>query len=127
MTISESTMYRYWVAAVRAKYHNKCALCNNDEGLALECHHVIKRSKVLTRWDHRNGILLCIKCHGLATDMDPLVLTAINAKVDLQYLAERSRITSKQYFADHSITRGEWYEKQLAENKAIAQGVGSWG
>ena len=118
MSYSESYMADWWRRAVRAKYNNKCAVCGSIDGL--EAHHVIKRSRILTRWDHRNGILLCLACHREA-HIDPVVKSQINGIVDIYHLSRMSKVTSKQYFAEAGITKNEYYMTMLAANKHVAR------
>ena len=118
MSYSESYMAAWWRRAVRAKCNNRCAICGGIDGL--EAHHVIPRARILTRWDHRNGILLCTECHREA-HVDPMVRSTIHGYVNLKVLSGLSKQTSKQYFAEHGITKIEYYMTMLAANKHVAR------
>jgi len=120
MSYSESYMADWWRRAVRAKCNNRCAICGGIDGL--EAHHVIKRSRILTRWDHRNGILLCLACHREA-HIDPVVKSRINGIVDIYHLSRMSKVTSKQYFAEAGITKNEYYMTMLASNKHVVRNL----
>jgi hypothetical protein len=53
---------KLWSLAVRKKYP-RCVLCGSSNHL--QAHHaIVRRARSLaTRWDIRNGIALCVKCH----------------------------------------------------------------
>ena len=114
---SESYMSEVWRKAVRRKYHDRCAICGEWQGL--ECHHIIGRSRLLTRFDHRNGILLCVSCHKRAHE-DPLIKHKVHSMVNLEHLSKLAMTNSKQYFAKHTISRTEYYKQQMEENKREA-------
>ena len=118
MSYAESYMSEWWRRAIRAKYNNRCALCGEVYGL--EAHHVIPRARMLTRWHHDNGILLCAECHKEA-HVDPMVRSRIHGYVNLKVLSGLSKQTSKQYFAEAGITKNEYYMTMLAANKHVAR------
>ena len=120
MAYSESHMAQYWRKAVHEKWHHRCALCGTYG--SLQAHHIIRRALLLTRWDHRNGILLCEACHRAAHDV-PSAREKVLSMVDVDTLSAFANQTSAQYFAKHTISKGEYYKMQLEENKRIAEGV----
>ena len=57
----EAKADKCWSEAIRAR-DKKCIICGRRENL--QAHHAInRRGKKATRWDLRNGITLCVKCH----------------------------------------------------------------
>ena len=84
----------------------------------MDCHHIIKRSRLLTRWDWQNGIALCAKCHERATNMDHRILHEIALLAPHEHLDYfNSYPVSKDYFAETGLSKAEWYKMQLEENK----------
>ena len=57
----EAKADKAWSEAIRAR-DGKCIICGRKSNL--QAHHAInRRGKKATRWDLRNGITLCVKCH----------------------------------------------------------------
>lgn len=50
-----------WAKAVKEKYHNRCAFCNNTK--RLNAHHIIPVEFKQTRLEVENGIALCPRHH----------------------------------------------------------------
>jgi len=50
-----------WRNQVMKRYKGKCVLCGNYKNP--NAHHIIPRTFKETRWDPRNGIILCPKHH----------------------------------------------------------------
>jgi hypothetical protein len=76
------------------------------------------------RWDWRNGIPLCLKCHEEVTNMKLSTIHKIMLKAPHEYLDYfNSYPTSADYFAEAGITKADWYKMQLEENKRKAGGV----
>jgi len=70
----EKKQERLWREAVWARDGGKCRWCRRHvvKSLALlpergECHHVTPREHRATRWDARNGVLVCAACHQRLT------------------------------------------------------------
>lgn len=59
----EKTLDNRWRIKVNDRWNGRCAMCATRHGL--ECHHIIKRRFKSTRWDVRNGLLLCVEHHGM--------------------------------------------------------------
>lgn len=63
--LSNGYLDSLWSKAVKTKWHNCCALCYATEGL--ESHHIVhRRQSWVLRWEVKNGVALCAKCHSLA-------------------------------------------------------------
>lgn len=116
--LSESTMHRLWRKAVLVNHSHRCAFCGMPGDENLECHHIVKRRKLLTRWDWKNGIALCHDCHKIAH-------TAAGAyKIGLKhphfrYLTEMENLISKDVFVRMETNVTEWYLKQAEEMREI--------
>jgi len=64
MTKAQIKKYdKIWSQLILFKYPY-CPRCGSNE--AMSPHHIIKRRKYSTRWDLRNGIGLCRRCHCFA-------------------------------------------------------------
>lgn len=59
---------RLWSAAVRHDWADKCAICGARK---CEAHHLVPRQHQAMRYDLRNGIALCAKCHQFDRDFSP--------------------------------------------------------
>jgi len=114
--LSESRMHQLWRKAVLIKHNKSCAFCGSPG--PLECHHIVRRRKLLTRWDWKNGIALCPVCHREAHTMRGQMRIAATFPW-WGYLEERENRISKEVFADLGITAGEWYYRQAEEMRDI--------
>ncbi len=54
-------------AYVKERDGNKCRYCGNTL-MRLDVHHIIRRSVYGLRWDEKNLITLCLKCHTWAQE-----------------------------------------------------------
>jgi len=50
-----------WREIILNKYNAKCVIC--DDTKRPNAHHIIPKNFIKTRWDVKNGILLCPKHH----------------------------------------------------------------
>jgi hypothetical protein len=53
--------------------HNRdvgCQWCRKNDGSKLDAHHIFSRTNRSTRWDTKNGILLCYYCHNFRIGKD---------------------------------------------------------
>lgn len=64
-----------WRRAVRARDGHVCRVCKRHVVVSLElranraeCHHITGRSHKPTRYDVRNGLLVCLGCHQRIED-----------------------------------------------------------
>lgn len=57
-----------WSCAVREDWNHLCAVCG---GGTCDAHHLIPRQFYATRYDLRNGIALCRRCHQFDPDISP--------------------------------------------------------
>lgn len=65
---------REWRKAVWKRDEGKCRWCKRKVAKTIElvaergeCHHVVGRANEATRWEPRNGMLLCKTCHERIT------------------------------------------------------------
>ena len=61
----EDKLDRLWSKKIHLIWNEKCAMCGCAYNLSPH-HGIVKRKYKSTRWDIRNGFLLCINHHGLA-------------------------------------------------------------
>ena len=50
-----------WRAAIVKEYKGQCVICGDKK--MPNAHHIIPKNFLETRWDEKNGILLCPKHH----------------------------------------------------------------
>ena len=50
-----------WSIKVRNTYDNKCVICGSDK--FINAHHIESRKNSALRFDIKNGVALCPKCH----------------------------------------------------------------
>lgn len=60
---------RLWALTVKIAWHNRCAMCSR--GGVLNAHHLVPRQHQAVRYDLRNGICLCSRCHQWCPDRSP--------------------------------------------------------
>ena len=116
---SESTMLKYWRAAVRAKRGNQCIWdgCHNK---AEEIHHYIHRRYKLTAYDEENGVPLCKGHHAQADRLYGREL--LRKYLDVAYLQGLSMHgTVKNYLSVTGQTRAEFLHATLARLKEITR------
>jgi hypothetical protein len=108
----DDNLLHWWRKCVRAEWV-ECGLCGSTDNL--QAHHIIPRAHFLTRWDWRNGILLCGKCHSnihnaIGTDK---IKNAIG-KESWEQIEALSMITQKDFLSSHGLTRKE-FQAQILE------------
>jgi hypothetical protein len=57
-----------WSLAIRADWNHQCAVCGAGKS---ESHHLVPRQHQATRYELRNGIALCARCHQFDPDISP--------------------------------------------------------
>ena len=116
--LSESRMHQLWRRAVLVKAGHRCAFCGQPGDCELECHHIVRRRKLLTRWDWMNGIALCRDCHRIGhTKLGEMKIMKVHPHYD--YLVERENLISKDVFVDLQINDNGWYHRQAEEMRDI--------
>ena len=118
--VSDSYLNQMWRKAVMAVWGYRCGLCWMANQ-ALECHHIVRRRKVITRWDWRNGIPLCPQCHALAhTKKGELLLSERSPYYG--ELVELEQRTYKTWLVERGKTDNEFRVQMLSELKAKVGG-----
>lgn len=117
--ISEGNLNRLWRKAVLKLFKGRCFFCQSHYTLQeIECHHTVKRRNFLLRYNWRNGIPTCKWCHGdnwklrmschqYAETPQGKHLIDVYQEPFRDYLTDRSGV-SKQWFAEHGITKREY-------------------
>ena len=114
---SESTMLKYWRAAVRAKRGNQCIWdgCHNK---AEEIHHYVHRRYKLTVYDAENGAPLCKGHHAQADRLYGREI--IRGHLNWAHLESISKFgTVKNSLSATGQTRAEFLHATLARLKEI--------
>lgn len=70
----ETKAEQKWRAAIWRRDAGKCRWCRRHVAKTIElvaergeCHHIVGRANPDTRWEPRNGVLLCLSCHERIT------------------------------------------------------------
>jgi len=105
--LAEEEANELWRRAVWEKSDGFCFVCG---GKGSDPHHFIFKSRSLAlKYDVRNGILLCKKCHSLIHKRQDSVIQGIIAikkgKDWIEYLRERKKETT--------IKTKRWLEEQI--------------
>lgn len=58
-----------WSLAIKDDWNHACAICGHRGDL--NSHHLIPRAHQATRYELRNGICLCRRCHKFCPDRAP--------------------------------------------------------
>lgn len=61
---AKRSLDKLWAARIKAR-DESCQFCGRTEG-RLNAHHIFSRRHLATRWDLRNGVLICFTCHQRA-------------------------------------------------------------
>lgn len=70
MAILKRKLLRLWSIKVRKEWGNECAVCESKEHL--NSHHLIPKEMKdsALRYDLKNGVCLCAKCHKYRYDIN---------------------------------------------------------
>lgn len=119
--MTDRYLLKLWRDAVLARYYHRCAFCEVFGDEKLDCHHIVKRRHVLTRYEVINGIPLCHACHAVAHTLTGAVKIQrlIGAK-KYEWLMDMELETIKDYLARRGISRVEWMKSQAEKLKAEA-------
>jgi len=117
---ADSTLDKAWRAAVLATYHYRCGMCGLSWHVTpVECHHIIKRRRKLTRWNWKNGIPLCVQCHELAhTKAGERAISQRHPWYEKLVMLEQ--VNFKDYLQVAEITENEFRRRTLEELKEKA-------
>jgi len=113
---NDKVLLKYWRLAVRAKWYDACGLCGRSDQ-PLDCHHIIRRGVVLTRWDVANGIPLCIPCHAKAHTAEGKADVILIGMVDYPYLMQQAQKNYKDYLLERGMVEAEFRERELVQLK----------
>lgn len=109
--LSESTMHKTWRRTVLATHRHRCAFCGTYGDENLQCHHIIKRVKFITRWDWKNGIALCHACHRAAHDVGGEIRVA-RVHPHWDYLMDRKHLLKPDHLGILKMSDQEFYKYQ---------------
>ena len=103
-TVSDKRLLTLWRLAVREIYGNYCVVCRSD---GTGCHHVIKCGQHATRWDYRNGIVLCVRCHHIADNDFDYSLRLIKPEFQ-EYIVSMRFVGYKDLLHDRGLIDDEF-------------------
>jgi len=109
--LSDSNLLKLRRQVVHKFFNGRCFFCGTTENL--EDHHIIKRRNLLTRYNWRNAILCCHKCHIFAETpqgkymitnhlqqcgfMEILMLKTIPSKIFYLTTESQKRVLKQEY------------------------------
>lgn len=101
----EKYLDRLWGMVIHSR-DTGCQLCRKQHG-KMDAHHVFTREARSTRWDTRNGILLCYYCHKYRILKDPegLRIVIVNRLGIKEYEAMYLRFHQTLKYIDYK----SWY------------------
>lgn len=111
---SDSRLLSLWRKAVLSYHGHKCFFCGTYGDATLQCHHIVRRRRVILRFDYRNGIPLCAKCHQFAhTKEGEMEIMRKHRHYD--YCVVNERLTYKQYLVENGLTDAEFRQMKKEE------------
>lgn len=101
------------IFALIIRLPGKCERCGSKSGL--QCAHVISRKNLVLRWDIRNGLCLCLRCHLYWAHKNPLEFADWYRQkypVRYEYLMKRKneivKMTLEDYKELYARLEGTW-------------------
>lgn len=122
--LSEGRLHDIWRKAVLIKGGHKCFLCGMYGDENLDCHHIIRKAKKLTRWYWKNGAPLCRRCHSQLHQQNKVKRQLENSWQYMDELDELNMYTYKDYLVKEFISHNEYYNKLELDMKAIIRDNG---
>jgi hypothetical protein len=119
--LSNGYLDTLWSRAVKTKWNHCCALCFATEGL--ESHHVVHRRRSwVMRWEIKNGVALCHKCHSLADTIN--YMDRIRGIVEWDWLGDMQVLypVKYDYLLANNITEEEFRQARAEELRGIING-----
>lgn len=118
-TLSEGRMHDLWRKSVLIKCNHNCYLCGRYGDENLDCHHIIRRVKKLTRWNWKNGVCLCRKCHNELHQQNKVKRQLENTWEHIEELDWLNVFTYKDYLISEGISHNEYYKRLELDMKDI--------
>ena len=89
---------KLWSVSVRSDWMSACAVCG---GGPCDAHHLVPRANEATRYNLRNGIALCRRCHQFCPKVSPHQ----NAAGWMRWLLEKHPLRAEWYA--NTVENGE--------------------
>lgn len=108
-------LLQIWRKAVLFLNGNRCAYCGADANHnEVECHHIIGRRNLVTKYNPLNGIPGCkYTCHRFYhTKTGERFIREHIGEECYSHLCELERYTLKDYLIKEGLTRKEWNERE---------------
>ena len=117
--VSDGYLFHWWRKAIRVVFQNRCVVCKQPEDYrCLECHHIIKRTHFITRWDWRNGVLVHTgDCHSYAASKKGEEELIARTNPYYEQLGNLELVTKKEYLQVEGMTENEFRQRTLKELK----------
>ena len=117
--MTDRYLQKYWRISVLVINNYKCIICGRRRDPSdLECHHIIKRRRLFLRHDWKNGVPVCVECHGKAHTLYGSGIIASRHEW-MDYLMDNENVNIKDYLVAHGMTRDEFLQMELDELKKI--------
>ena len=121
--LSDGRMNQLWRKVVLINAGNRCFICKkwfDDSGL--QCHHIIRRIKKITRFLPENGVALCHDCHRKLHNQNKVKRELENTWHFIDLLDELNLMTYPVYLQREGLTHYEYYTKLENRMKGIIKG-----
>ncbi len=106
-------MMKMWRSAVLTIWGERCVKCGD---MSVECHHIVRRSKGVLRYDPHNGIPLCKRHHDWADTLEGRQW--VHDRAPMEYLIERD-VLLNDYLQKCGMSRQEFHTAQAETLKRI--------
>lgn len=92
-----------WRHCIRLEWRYMDPFEDENRGQVLQCHHIIRRSDMLLRWDPMNGILLTQEHHNAADTPEMRGKIFDHPAIDREYLVRMHCVDFKNYLVENGL------------------------
>jgi len=99
---------------IRARDGNVCQWCGATH--KIQCAHIVPRTIKLLRWNERNAIALCMRCHFYRAHKDPILFAEFlqaNFKDNYEYVQKERYKDMPKLTVEHLADICEEYKVKL--------------
>ncbi len=116
---SDSTLQHYWRLAVKKEWGAGCVFHDSECWGDVQCHHIIKRDRIMLKHLPENGIPVCEYHHEyfVPTMAGREAIRKLIGEFRSEMLDGLTMRTSKDYLVAMGMTREEFLTETLASLK----------